>query len=162
MILLHQVEKAKDRTVLYSGVERTNWLMDPETKQPYLQRWLYIHSTGLEKTSMDSFQTRLEELKKHLDDISNKSNTKWYGTTEKIETAVKSALSKGKFTAEIITYTIHETIEIVEKKKKGRSSAGTPVEVMEKKVLKLEYKMNEEEITKLKRRCGYFVLVTNK
>ena len=163
LMLLHEVKKAKGKVVVYSGVERTNWLADPETNQPYLQRWIYIHSTELEHTALASFDARLEELQKRLTAINEKVNTKWYGTSEKIEEAVISALSHQKFPADILTFNINESLYRIPVKKKGRpSSNNQPDEYIEKKLLKLEYTLNEEKILKLKRRCGYFVLVTNK
>ena len=162
LVLLHEVEKAKGKIISYSGFEEVNWLMDPLTKQPYLQRWFYIHSSELEKIKLLSFDTRVEELKKRIDIIAEKANTKWFGTIDKIEVAVKIALLKYKFSTDIVTFTINESTKLVEKKKKGRRSADSQPEFTEEKVLILKYKINEEEITNLKRRCGYFVLVTNK
>ena len=41
-------------------------------------------------------------------------------------------------------------------------STDNLVEFTEKKVLRLEYELNQEEIMKLKRSCGNFILATNK
>jgi transposase len=160
---LHEVQKSKNYSVVYSGFETEATITDPVTKNTYPQRRIYVHTTQLEADERETLKRHINECDKKLKGIQANTLLNKYTSTEVLKNSINKTISSFKVSGLVANINVIETNEIIKKAKtKGRHGKNTQYEEIELTKRQFSYEWDEASIKQSESECGYFVLVTNK
>jgi transposase len=161
--LIREDKKGEEVIKKYTGFETNGSIEDPKRNKVFYQRKIYVWSSQLEETEIETLERHINMANKCIDRIANKVNTKKYNSEEKIEEGIKMVLSKYKIDKSLLKYKLDKITEIVKKKVgKGRLGKNTKFEEVTIDLYSIEFNWDKAIIEEEKKLCGYFVLVTNK
>jgi transposase len=161
--LIREDKKGEETIKKYIGFETNGSIVDSKKNKVFYQRKIYVHSSQLKKTELETLERRINMTNKALNTIANKINTKKYNSEEKIVECIRSTLSKYKIDKSLLKYKLGKTTEIVKKKiGKGKIGKNTKFEEVTIDSYNIEFNWDKTLVEEEKKLCGYFVIVTNK